>query len=1162
VWFPASGEAHEAGSVHQRSGQRTAAALSDLWYGLLAEFRGQLMKGLVRRMPIIAGNQCIKCGFQNEEPADYCVSCGENLHAHCPHCHAAVRSDQSYCGKCGQLLGATLGGSSRIQTPQHLAERIRNAQEGERKIATVLFADIAGSTALIGNRDVEEARQILKPTVDIMGNIVHRYEGVTREQGDGIMASFGAPVALEDHAVRACYAALDMQEAMRTLAAEVRREFGMLFEVRIGINSGPVVVTVNHQEEVLVDFRVDGVAVHIAKRVESLALPGTILLTRDTLALAEGFVRVGALGSVPLRGIANQVEVCELEGINTRMRIHALAKRGLSKFVGRNDEIERLIQAATQAKSGHGQVVALVGEAGVGKSRIFLEFARLPDMQGWLMLQGGSLSYGKATSYLPLIDLLSGYFEIQSRDSEQQVRERIARKLLALGDEKLLAQLPLFAAAFGIRVSDDAWGNLTPPERQSLMFDALKRLLIRESQKQPLCLVFEDLHWIDAETQTFLEMLLESIPAARVLVLFNYRPEYENRWSGKSYFLRVRVDPLPAASADQLLDMLLGSHSQLHPIKHRLIEATQGNPLFLEESVRSLIESGVLDQTSEHQCGTVSLPADFVPRTIEALLAARIDRLRPELKEILQCASVIGNDIPEALLAAVTGIAPPDLRQAVRQLRAAEFLYEKALFPETEYAFKHSMTREVAYASLVRERRVTLHARAARSLETLVEGRLDEHVERLADHAEKGRVWDKALDYLQRSGAKAYSLYANVDAARFFERALVVLQKLPETRETLEQAVDLRFELRNALLPLGETDRIFRSLEEIEPVLGALGDKLRSARHAAFRCNHHFLIGEQRRAIEFGEGGLRLVRECGDRVVEGELLYRLGQSYNALGEYRQAIALLEKSLEFTADNRGRDRFDLTVIPSVVNRTWLVYALVERGDFGAGMGHAKRALEIAENAEHPLSEVLGWLSIGHLRLRKGEIEGAVNALERSLDLCDHWSLRVWRPRLVSTLAVVYARLGRTKEGLQLAQQALADAEQMRLIVDKAGLLIRLGQVSVIAGRIEAAVSLGQQAVEIAVAHEAKGDEAWARFLIGRACWASDPKDLDEAAKQLDISLRLALASEARPLTAFCQTTLCGVYTQRGDQVAAQKFDAAATDIYRELGMRPLPLDPVR
>ena len=449
---------------------------------------------------------------------------------------------------------------------------------------------------------------------------------------------------------------------------------------------------------------------------------------------------------------------------------------------------------------------------------------------------------------------------------------------------------------------------------------------------------------------------------------------------------------------------------------------------------------------------------------------------------------------------AVTGIARPDLRHAVRQLQAAEFLYEKALFPETEYAFKHSMTREVTYASLLRERRKTLHARAARSLEALVEGRLDEHVERLADHAEKGGIWDKALDYLQRSGAKAYSLYANVDAAALFRARVEWSCRNYRRRAKLSSrqwtsASSFATPCCRWARPIGSS----RCLKEIEPVLAALGDKLRSARHAAFWCNHHFLIGEQRRAIELGEGGLRLVRECGERVVEGELLYRLGQSYNALGEYRQAIVLLEKSLEFTADNRGRDRFDLTVIPSVVNRTWLVYALVERGDFGAGMGHAKRGLEIAENAEHPLSEVLGWLSIGHLLLRKGELEGAVGALERSLDLCDRWSLRVWRPRLVSTLAVAYARSGRTKEGLQLAQQAIAGAEQMRLIVDKAGLLVRLGQVSLWAGRIETALTLGKQAVEIAAAHEAKGDEAWARFLIGRACWASDPKDLFESSE---------------------------------------------------------------
>jgi tetratricopeptide (TPR) repeat protein len=389
---------------------------------------------------------------------------------------------------------------------------------------------------------------------------------------------------------------------------------------------------------------------------------------------------------------------------------------------------------------------------------------------------------------------------------------------------------------------------------------------------------------------------------------------------------------------------------------------------------------------------------------------------------------------------------------------------------------------------------------------------------------------------------------------------LTVLKKLPETPDNLRQAVDLRFELRNALLPLGETDRILRSLDELDPILACLGDKLRSARYAAFRCNHHSLIGQQRRAIEFGETGVHLAREYGDRIVLGESLYRLGQSYYALGEYRQAIMLLEQSLEFTANEPRRDRYDLSIIPAVLNRTWLVIALVECGHFSAGMSHAKRALEIAEGAEHPLSEVLGWLSIGHVLLRKGEIEGAVSAMERGLDLCDRWSLRVWRPRLASALGVAYARSGRAEEGLQLALQAVSEAEQMHLIADKPGLLVRLGQVSLIARQIEAALTLGKQAVEIAVAQEAKGDEAWARFLIGRACWASDPKDLDESEKQLDIALRLATACEARPLAAFCDTTLCGIYARRGDHVRAKELDAAATATCRELGMQPLPVDP--
>ena len=455
-----------------------------------------------------------------------------------------------------------------------------------------------------------------------------------------------------------------------------------------------------------------------------------------------------------------------------------------------------------------------------------------------------------------------------------------------------------------------------------------------------------------------------------------------------------------------------------------------------------------------------------------------------------------------------------------------------------------------------------LHARAARSLEILAAGRLDEHVERLADHAERGAIWDKALEYLQRSGLKAFSLYANADAARFFERALKVLEKLPETPDNLRQAVDLRFELRNALLPSLDTDRILRLLDELDPILDRLGDKQRSAQYAAFRCNQHYLIGQQRRAIEFGDTGVRLARECGDWVVLGQSLFRLGQSYHALGEYRQAILLLEQGLEFNADEFRHDRHNLSIIPSVLNRTWLAIALVECGDFSTGMRHAKRALEIAEGSEHQLSALPGWLSIGYVLSRKGEIEGAVGALERGLDLCDRWSFQGWRIRLVSALAVAYARSGRVAEALQLAGQAVSDSEKMRLIADKPRLLVRLGQVSLIARQIEPALTLGKQAAAIAVAHEAKGDEAWARFLIGRAYWASEPKDLDEPEKQLDIALRLATACEARPLAAFCNTTLCEIYAQRGDQVRAKEFNAAATATYRELGMQPLPLDPTR
>ena len=475
---------------------------------------------------------------------------------------------------------------------------------------------------------------------------VHRYEGtVNQVMGDGIMALFGAPIAHEDHAVRACYAALAMQEAIRRYSEEVRRGHGIEVQIRVGLNSGEVVVRAIGND-LHMDYSAIGQTTHLAARMEQLAPPGSIRLTADTLRLAEGWVQVTPLGPVPVKGLSAPVEVCELVGAGpARTRLQAFAARGLTPFVGRQAELAALHQALEQAEAGHGQVVAVIGEPGVGKTRLFHEFTHASRTQGWLLLESSSTSYGKATPYLPVIDLLKAYFQIEDRDDGRRMREKLTGRLLTL-DPALGPTLPAFLALLEVPVEDPAWQALDPAQRRQRTLDALKRLLLRESQVQPLLLVFENLHWIDAETQVFLDGLVESLPAARLLLLVNYRPEYQHGWRNKTYYTQLRLDPLPPASAETLLHSLLGDDAGLEPLKQRLIERTQGNPFFLEESVRTLVETQVLVGDQGAYRLARALPSIQVPATVQAVLAARIDRLPPEEKQLLQTAAVIGTEVP------------------------------------------------------------------------------------------------------------------------------------------------------------------------------------------------------------------------------------------------------------------------------------------------------------------------------------------------------------------------------------------------------------------------------------------------------------------------------------------------------------------------------------
>ena len=483
---------------------------------------------------------CPRCQHDNEAGAKFCEECAAPLARACTECGRPLSPTAKFCPECAHPTGLSAApppaqrfNSPEAYTPKHLAEKIltsKSALEGERKLVTVLFADLKGSMELLADRDPEEARKLLDPVLDRMMEAVHRYEGtVNQVMGDGIMALFGAPLAHEDHAVRACYAALRMQEAVKKYAEEVRRKHGVTVRIRVGLNSGEVVVRAIGSD-LHMDYTAVGQTTHLAARMEQLADPGSILLSPATLDLAEGYVEVKPIGPLPVKGLPEPVEVYELLGAGSvRSRLHASAARGLTRFVGRETELDQLRGAVERAGAGHGQVVAVVGEPGVGKSRLYWEFTHSHRTQNWLILESGSVSYGKATAYQPVIDLLKLYFQIEGRDETRKIREKVTGKLLSL-DRALEPSLPALLSLLDVPVKDAAWERLDPPQRRQQTLDGVKRLLLRESQVQPLLVLFEDLHWIDTETQVLLDSLVESLPTARLLLLINYRPEYHHGW--------------------------------------------------------------------------------------------------------------------------------------------------------------------------------------------------------------------------------------------------------------------------------------------------------------------------------------------------------------------------------------------------------------------------------------------------------------------------------------------------------------------------------------------------------------------------------------------------------------------------------------------------------
>jgi predicted ATPase len=661
------------------------------------------------------------------------------------------------------------------------------------------------------------------------------------------------------------------------------------------LNSGEVVVR-SIGSDLKMDYTAVGQTTHLAARMEQMAMPGSILIAADTLSLTEGFVQVKRLGPVNVKGLNEPVEVYEITGAGpVRSRLQAAAARGLTRFVGRNAEFETLCQTLDRAGAGHGQVVALVGEPGVGKSRLFWEFTHSRRTVDWLFLESGSVSYGKATPYLPLIGLLKAYFKITDRDDQREIREKVTGKLLTL-DKTLEPTLPAFLTLLDVAVEDEQWQNFDPPQRRQRTLDAVKRLLLRESQLQSLIVVIEDLHWIDSETQALLDSLIESLPTARLLLLVNYRPEYHHGWGSKMYYTQLRIDPLPPESAEELLEALLGRDSSLAPLKQLLIGRTEGNPFFLEESVKTLLETKVLVGERGNYHLAKPIESRQVPVTVQAVLAARIDRLPPEQKHLLQSAAVIGKDVPFALLQAIADQSEEEISRVLTGLQAAEFLYETSLFPEVEYTFKHALTHEVAYGSLLQERRRVLHVRIVEAIERLYPDRVSEHVELLAHHASRGELWDKALEYLHQSGKKSATRSAYREAVVYFKSALEAVGHLPETRETLERGIAIRIDLGPALIATTATSaqEVEQTYIEARAICKRLGETTQLFPVLWALARIHDSRGELNVGRELGEQLLNIAQQAQEPALLLEAHHELWANLCALGEFTTAWTHLEQ----------------------------------------------------------------------------------------------------------------------------------------------------------------------------------------------------------------------------------------------------------------------------
>ncbi len=1111
--------------------------------------------------------KCPKCQFENRQDAKFCSECGHKFELICPDCGTANRPEAKFCDECGNHLTPTpvavpkeLSFDEKIDKiqrylPKGLTDKIlsqRDKIEGERKQVTVMFCDMEGFTALVDRLGPEEAYGIMDQVYEILIHKVHDYEGTVNEMtGDGIMALFGAPIALEDAPQRAIRSAMAIHREMARFSDKIREEREEIrpLKMRVGIHTGPVVVgTLGN--DLRVEFKAVGDTVNLASRVEGFAEPGTTYVTDDTFTLTEGFFRFEALGEKKVKGKEASVTVYRVIAPSTRRtRFDISAERGLTPFVGRERELELLLDGFERCRGGRGQAFSIISEAGVGKSRLLYEFRKAVANENVTFLEGRCLSYSRGVSYHPVIDILKQNFDVREGDGDLEIREKVTRGLETLGTDET-STLPYLLELLSVKDSGIDKIPLSPEARKNRILGALKRIVLNGSEFRPLIMAYEDLHWIDKSSEDSLKDLLDSISGARVFLIFTYRPEFVHAWGARSYHSQLNLNRLSNRESLAMVSHLLGTAELDGNLEQLVLEKTEGVPFFIEELLSALKYQGIIEKKDNKYCLAKEIRDVTVPSTIQDVIMARMDTLLEGAKALLQTGSVAGREFSHDLIQKVTELSEEELLSHLSVLKDSELLYERGIYPQSNYVFKHALTQDVAYNSLLQKRRREIHENIGKALEQIYIERLEESCEILAYHALKGEDWQRAYKYCRQAGLKAFSHSAYEEAQRYFEDALTALKKLPRERARIEEEIDLRFNMRSALLPLGRHEEWGEWVRGAESLAREIDDDARLSNVFSYLSSLHWIHDQTRKAIERGGKALALAERTGDFSTQVATMLHLGIYYFTSGDYLKQIEFHQELRRRLTGETAFQQHGLTSFPGAWARGNLALGMAELGNFDKIEEIGHEALEIAERVENAFTLVITYALLGMAYLRLGKVEPALLLLEKGHELCRFSKVQFVYPYTAGSLGYAYLLAREPMRALTVLEEGTKPGNLEGGVWTVHPLTV-LGDTYRAVGEIALASETVSNALWLAEEGEERGFEAWAMLVMARI--KAEAGGLEEAEDWYRRALEHASNLSMRPLVAHCHEGLGLVYLNAENREEAHSELAAATELYRSMGM---------